>query len=328
MVTIALLALLVLILFLLWLLMKPAEMPSDYGHATRVRVEPEFVFPQPGDKVQLVEPVGVAMYAGRFYVADSSSGRVLVFDRFGQYLYDFLVGNKNAQGEIEKGTPVGIAVSVGRIYVADVVSKKIFIYNAMGNLLSSLDPKWSGKSAIVRPSAVSIWSQQYFGGVKIYLTDVGAHRFDVMDMSGQIEMVVGSKGKGDAEFLFPNGIAADANQKIFVSDSNNGKIQVFNSLGKFQFYFPLKKALPPFPKQNLILPRGIAIDDHGSVHVADAFLQKVFVFNGDGKFIGKYGDMGSEPDKFNLPNGVAIEGDRVAVADKANHRISVWRYSY
>lgn len=72
-------------------------------------------------------------------------------------------------------------------------------------------------------------------------------------------------------------------------------------------------------------PRGLAIDRHGNVYVADFGNDRIQVFDSTMLFIRDWGQRGKLPGEFNQPSGVAIGSDgNVYVADTWNQRIQVF----
>ena len=69
-------------------------------------------------------------------------------------------------------------------------------------------------------------------------------------------------------------------------------------------------------------PRGIAVDQHGNLYVADTGNHRVQVFGPDGTLIRAFGSFGSGDGQFNEPRGVAVDAQgNVYVADTWNARI-------
>jgi sugar lactone lactonase YvrE len=127
---------------------------------------------------------------------------------------------------------------------------------------------------------------------------------------------------------FPNGVAVDKDGLVYVADSNNGRLLVFDTVGGVRAQVGRGSG-----QGNLGLPRGVAVDGGGKVYVGDATGQGLFVFRapaGDSQrldFIGFIGGQGVADGKFSFPNGVAVDGrGRVYVADTRNDRIQVWSY--
>jgi DNA-binding beta-propeller fold protein YncE len=84
----------------------------------------------------------------------------------------------------------------------------------------------------------------------------------------------GSLGTGDGEFFSPTGITVDGGGKIYVADTLNNRVQVFNPSGVFQYAFgSLGSGNGQFNN-----PSGIAVGGGGNIYVADTFNNRVQVF--------------------------------------------------
>lgn len=70
-----------------------------------------------------------------------------------------------------------------------------------------------------------------------------------------------------------------------------------------------------------VWPTAIALDNTGKVYVADEWLNRISIFDKDGKFLSKWGKAGSGNGELNKPAGLAISGNTVFVSDSCNHRI-------
>lgn len=72
-------------------------------------------------------------------------------------------------------------------------------------------------------------------------------------------------------------------------------------------------------------PRGLAVDKHGNIYVADFGNDRIQVFDSTMLFTRDWGQRGKLPGEFNQPSGVAIGSDgNVYVADTWNQRIQVF----
>jgi tripartite motif-containing protein 71 len=136
----------------------------------------------------------------------------------------------------------------------------------------------------------------------LYVVDCESNRIQKLDSEGKFITAWGSEGSGDGEFLLwfirdasrrPVGdVAVDAQGHVYVADSGNSRIQVFDSEGQFlakwgeegmgdgQFYTPL----------------GVAVGPEGDVYVTDTSRGDVQRFDSRGQFLGKWSlpDMGGE----------------------------------
>ena len=151
-------------------------------------------------------------------------------------------------------------------------------------------------------------------------------------------------------------------RRIFVSDTGNSRVMVFDYNGDYihtfgsngtepgQFRFPYGIAadsqgrilvadmyngnISVFSPQGAFLnyfatpadmtsPAGLAIAD-GRVYVADVARHQILVFDEEGNKLFEFGQEGSETGQFLSPNAVAVHDMYVAVSDTGNHRIQIF----
>ncbi len=122
----------------------------------------------------------------------------------------------------------------------------------------------------------------------------------------------GSKGIAPGKFNDPTGVAVTGSE-VFVADSRNGRIQVFDLDGNFkrQFGTPDELGRP----MNLIV-------HNGELYVPEYFNDRIQVFSLDGIPKRIIGRAGKGPGEFNAPGGVAVaENGDLFVADFYNQRV-------
>lgn len=126
----------------------------------------------------------------------------------------------------------------------------------------------------------------------------------------------GEQGDGPGQFNDPIGIAV-ADGEVFVADSRNSRIQVFDLDGQFKRQF----GKPGDQPGELDRPMNLAIHE-GELYVAEYFNDRIQVFGLDGTPQRIIGQSGDGPGEFNAPGGVAVapKGD-LFVADFYNHRV-------
>ncbi len=122
----------------------------------------------------------------------------------------------------------------------------------------------------------------------------------------------GERGDGVGQFRDPTGIAV-AGDEVFVADSRNARIQVFDLDGNFKRAFAQAGELGR--------PMNLAVHG-GELYVADYFKDRIQIFGLDGLARRSIGTAGRGPGQFNAPGGVAVAGDgSIYVADFYNHRV-------
>lgn len=98
---------------------------------------------------------------------------------------------------------------------------------------------------------------------------------------GRLITKFGRAGTGDGELCSPHGLAVDRLSRIFVADTGNHRIQVFNESGRFLFAFGQKGSeLGEFNE-----PCDVTISRTGHVVVADMRNDRLQVFTCEGNFV-------------------------------------------
>ena len=120
----------------------------------------------------------------------------------------------------------------------------------------------------------------------------------------------GKEGNKKGELKYPTGLALYRNQSIYIADTDNSRIQIFSTAGKF---------VAEFGKEQLFWPHSIAFYDKW-VFVSDFNLYTVFKFQiTNNKFV-----CHSAEGELNFPLGITVDTNgEVLVADYHNNRIAV-----
>ena len=123
-------------------------------------------------------------------------------------------------------------------------------------------------------------------------------------------------------FLYPQHVAVDSENNIYVTDLGNSRVQKFDDQGNFIGAWGSNGR----DAGQFGYPSGIAIaDDH--VFVVDKKLHKVQKFDTAGNFVTQWGDIGNGNGEFRSPNGITISEDKfVHVVDTGNSRIQTFTF--
>jgi len=143
-------------------------------------------------------------------------------------------------------------------------------------------------------------------------TDTSAIPGIVPPVPGQgVLMTIGRQGGGDGEFSDPQGVALDAAGNIYVADTGNARVQVFDPQGSF---------LMTISDERFTGPRHVALDDAGRIYVTDSS-ERVHVFNGRGDPLQSFGQPGSLPTQFSGIADLAVDAaGELYVVDGGNGR--------
>lgn len=156
---------------------------------------------------------------------------------------------------------------------------------------------------------------------RILVTDPGAQGVHIFDFSGHKYKFLQRTGRSRDNMLTPQCVAVDAQDNIYVTDSQGGEIFVFESNGKFSRVIGSLKGGEGYFKR----PTGIAVDSAAQrIYVTDTLRDQVFILDMDGNVVGKFGSTGSGNGEMNLPTEVKLDGPNLLVVDAMNFRVQVF----
>ncbi|MBI5239112.1 MAG: hypothetical protein HY926_01435 [Elusimicrobia bacterium] len=219
--------------------------------------------------------------------------------------------------------PAGVAVGMdGKIYAADANNDRVAVFSATGTFLASF-------TGFKKPKAVAVDASG-----SIFVADTNGSSLVKLSTSGQILMAVGRTkkknegfipGSGSGEFNKPQGVALDEAGNIYVSDTNNHRVQKLGPDGSFKLAFQL----PPAPawsgdeddgadSSGLGRPVGIALDAAGNIYTADQAGSRILKFDPAGLLLASFGvGITSSP----LGVAVSSSGDCLFASDSGHDRI-------
>ncbi|MBL7064105.1 MAG: TIGR03663 family protein [Anaerolineae bacterium] len=242
-----------------------------------------------------------------------------------------LVFGSEGTGPGQLQNPRGIEVGPdGFVYVADSGNHRIQKFTADGEFVAA----WGQQSTIETEAGLprgfnEPWDVAVAFDGTMYVADTWNHRIQELDTEGDPVTAWGLFGQygpddpmGQSAFYGPRGIAIGPGGRVYVTDTGNKRIQVFEPDGRFAFQWGGGGALEGYLDE----PVGIAIggpDDE--VYVADTWNRRVQVFDSDGVFLRQWPiagwDAGLPEEKPYL--AVDAEG-RVYVTDPGHYRVLVF----
>lgn len=262
----------------------------------------------------MVKPYGIAVSPdGLLYVADTAARRVFVFDPDRKTVS--FVGEKSGNGKLTK--PIGVAVDAeGKVFVADATLNRVFGYLRDGSVAIAI----GGDGELKSPSGLAVDRANQ----RLYVADSMRHQvlcFSTVD--GSHVRTIGERGGDPGNFNFPTNLFVDAAGQVYVADTLNFRVQIFDGQGRFVRTFGTQGDTPG----TLNRPKGIAVDSEGHVYVADTSFNNFQIFDGEGQLLLSVGSAGRGSGEFLLPAGLYIDVlDRIYVADQGNSRVQVFQY--
>jgi len=177
---------------------------------------------------------------------------------------------------------------------------------------------------------------------------------------GEVTFVTswGSRGRGPGEFEGPRGVAVSLQGTVYVADTGNARLQVFDETGEFLgewgegvlgepfdlavgrdgrvyvvdtehdgvFVFSPQGRLEQRWGEGWALfdPRGLDIDKQGNVYIANTGGNVIVKASPEGQVLASFGTVGSGPGSLSQPTDVAVDNDgNLYIVDTENERIQV-----
>jgi sugar lactone lactonase YvrE len=278
--------------------------------------EPEVVWGRRGlSDGRLQKPRAMAIDdQDRLYIVDMT-GRIQVFSPDGQFLRSWRTP------EIIDGRPTGLSFDRhGRLMVADTHYYRVLFYSTDGQLHEELSIGGTYGQAPGEFHFVTDCVQDSLGNY--YVAEYG--EFDrIQKFSPQRQFLFqwGNRGERDQRFMRPQSLAIDEQDLLWVADSCNHRIQVFDARGQDANLVKSWGSHGREPGQ-LSYPWGIVLDGRGHVYVSERGNHRVQKFDRAGNSLGVWGTSGRRPGELNEPWTLVMDSrQRIHILDTYNHRV-------
>lgn len=213
----------------------------------------------------------------------------------------------------------GVALAGDVLSVVDPATHQIWRVATDGDVVDRWGGYGASPGAFNAPWDVAVGSDGY-----LYVADTWNHRVQKLDPRGQPVLSWGRHAQttvNDAStfgaFYGPRSVAVSSNGDVYVADTGNDRIQVFDTEGTFLRWIGGSGGnMGQFDE-----PVGLAVGDAGELYVADAWNARIQVFDATGQFIGmwevpSWRRLGSTDKPF-----LAYAGGRVWATDPASGRV-------
>ncbi len=166
---------------------------------------------------------------------------------------------------------------------------------------------------LVRPYSVAVDSRG-----RAIITDPGARGVHIFDLAQNKYKFIERQEKRKDAMLSPQCVAVDAEDNIYVTDSEEGKIFVFDPNGKFRRVLGSARDGEGYFKR----PTGIAVDSAAQrIYVTDTLRHKIFALDFTGRVLQSFGQRGTGKGEFNYPTDLLALDGELAVVDTMNFRV-------
>jgi DNA-binding beta-propeller fold protein YncE len=196
----------------------------------------------------------------------------------------------------------------GRLLVADTGNDRIAIYEVNG-AQAKLVGEWKGLSG---PEGVAVASDG-----RVIVSNTRGGTLSVF-RDGKLERSVGSRGSRDGEFANPHDVEVAADGSIYVVDSGNDRVQVFDAELRHRASFGAALKLSG--------PKYLAFDGD-RIWLADEYNHRIVLLDRAHRPLGVLGSgkRGRSASEFHKPEAVLARAPYVWVIDTYNDRVVLLR---
>ena len=265
---------------------------------------------------QLIGPYGIAVDSkGLVYVADQKVGAIFIFNTETRDVQLIRNGYEAHFGWIN-----GLAIDDDdRLFVSDGKMHRVMVFNPKHEVINQISEGLSD------PVGLAIDTENR----RLYVVDTQQDQVVVFDADSLKELRrIGTGGKNHwlttpGNFGAPSNAAVDKDGNLYVTDTMNNRVEIFDADGTYISEFGKHGDGPGY----LARPKGIAIDGDGHIWVADEYQDRVQVFNREGQLLTYLGGHGHYPGQFEALCGLAIDKqNRVFTTEQYPGRLQMFRY--
>ncbi len=265
---------------------------------------------------QLLTPYGMAVNSkGELYVADQRVGGIFIFNT--ETKETQIIGNGK---DASFGLINGLAIDDDdRLFVTDGKLRRVLVFDKKNAIVDQI------KDGLIDPVGIAIDTENR----QLYVVDTQADQVVVYDADSLKEKRrIGTGGKKHelttpGDFSVPTFVALDKDGNVYVTDTLNFRVEIFDADGNFVTQFGKHCDGPGC----FAHPKGIAVDSDGHIWVADPMLDLLQAFNREGQLLGVVGGHGNLLGQFSELSAVYIDkNNRMFTSEQYPGRVQMFRY--
>ena len=166
---------------------------------------------------QFNTPYRIAALNNELFVADLENHRIQVFALDGSFLREFETYNEVSG---QHGKPFDVNIYDNQIFVIEQTGNSILVFDLNGEFIKEFTVNQNAANTSVL-YGIFVYDDL------IFVSDVGDSSVKIFDLDGNLVKQFGQYGDRYGEFKHPSLAITDGN-RIFVSDAENYRIQIFN----------------------------------------------------------------------------------------------------
>jgi DNA-binding beta-propeller fold protein YncE len=266
---------------------------------------------------ELLQPYGTAVDSqGNLYVADQRVGAIFIFSTGESRSVDLIKNGVHAHFT----RIIGLAMDDDdRLFVSDPGLRHVLVFNKDHKAEDVIT------DGMASPGGLAIDTRNRF----LYVADIDLDQVLVYDADTlKLLRKIGTGGHKHeltslGDFSKPAAVAVDAEGNLYVADTMNNRIEIFDADGQFISAFGKAGDGPGY----FARPKGVALDSDGHIWVADGVQDRVQVFDREGQLLIALGGHGLLPGQFQGLVSISIDkNNRVFTTEIYPGRAQVFQY--
>jgi DNA-binding beta-propeller fold protein YncE len=189
------------------------------------------------DRAKSIGSLAVDRSRARLFIPDAKAKQVLMYTLTGE-----LKNTIEGKGSFSYPNAVAVA-SDGSLFIGDSFNACIVHMSADGKYIATIGSRGDSSGNLSLVTGVAVDSEDH-----IYVTDGRIHNMTIFDKEGNTLLTVGGQHSiasgniGRGGFQIPQGITIDKNDRIYIADSFNRRIQILQYLNeRYLRDFPIAK---------------------------------------------------------------------------------------
>lgn len=268
---------------------------------------------------QMLRVYGVAADSeGNIYAADQGVGAIFIFPHDPKGQVQLIKNGIDAHLPLINGLAID---DDDRLFITDIKLHHVLVLNPKHQPEAQF-----GAGDLISPAGIAIDSANRF----VYVVDTQADQVLVYDADNyKLLRRMGTGGKrhtltSEGNFSLPTNVAVDKDGNVYVTDTLNNRVEVFDADGVFISAMGTAGDGPG----HFARPKGIAIDSDGHIWVADEVQCRVQVYDKQGQLLIYFGEPGWYPGQFQALYGLAADNhnNRIITSEQFPGRVQVFRY--
>ena len=243
------------------------------------------------------------------YVADMT-GRVQKFTADGQFVRLWQM----PETDIGRAKGMGLDLE-GRLVVVEPHYSRVNHFDGEGRLIQQWGTGGTNAGELRFPRAVAVNARG-----EIWVCEYGVvERLQRFSADGQrVLATLGHFGTGAGEFNRAEGLGVDPHDRLYVADSCNHRIQVFDAAGRWV----RSHGRAGTGEGEFSYPYDVRVDADGNQFVCEFGNSRIQILDAQDRPVERLGGVGAAPGRFSNPWSLALDSaGNLYVADAGNHRV-------